>query len=166
MELCSLLQEKQWGQKWETKPFFWRDLTLGFPPPLGFPACAKVKNLPANARDRRDTGLIPGSGRSPGEGNGYPLQYSCLENLMDKGAMWATRHRVAKNWTRLKWLSTHAAWEAHLWGSDLMSIHPIHSCSSFHPMKWSLFHKLRGLGEMKDFLTLCMLLLKCLPGIR
>jgi len=69
---------------------------------LGFPACAKVKNLPANARDRRDTGLIPGSGRSPGEGNGYPLQYSCLENLMDKGVMWATRHRVAKNWTRLK----------------------------------------------------------------
>ena len=45
-----------------------------------------VKNLPANARDVRDMGLIPGSGRSPGEGNGNPLQYSCLENPMDRGA--------------------------------------------------------------------------------
>ena len=45
-----------------------------------------VKNLPANARDTGDTGLIPGSGRSPGVGNGNPHQYSCLENSMDKGA--------------------------------------------------------------------------------
>ena len=48
-----------------------------------------------------DLGLIPGSGRSPGEGNGNPLQYSCLENPMDKGAWWATVHGVAKSWTRL-----------------------------------------------------------------
>ena len=46
-----------------------------------FPGGAVVKNLPANAGDKRDIGLIPGSGRSPGEGNGNPLQYSCLENL-------------------------------------------------------------------------------------
>ena len=46
-----------------------------------------VKNLPANAGDIRDEGLIPGSGRSPGEGNGKPLQYSCLENLMDRGSL-------------------------------------------------------------------------------
>ena len=46
----------------------------------GFPGGAVVKNLPANARDARDTGLIPELGRSPGEGNGNPLQYSCLEN--------------------------------------------------------------------------------------
>ena len=45
-----------------------------------------VKNLPANAGDTRETGSIPGSGRSPGVGNGNPLQYSCLENLMDRGA--------------------------------------------------------------------------------
>ena len=45
-----------------------------------------------------DPGLIPGSGRSPGEGNGYPLQYSCLENSMDRGAWWAKVHGVAKNW--------------------------------------------------------------------
>ena len=55
-----------------------------------------AKNLPANARDARDTGLIPGSGRSPGEGNGNLLQYSCLGNPMDRGAWWATLSGVAK----------------------------------------------------------------------
>ena len=53
-----------------------------------FPGGAVVKNLPANAGDTRDTGSIPGSGRSPEEGIGNPFQYSCLENSMDKGA-WA-----------------------------------------------------------------------------
>ena len=57
-----------------------------------------VKNPPANAGD---LGLIPGLGRSPGEGNGYPLQYSCLENSMDTGAWWATVHGIAKSWTGL-----------------------------------------------------------------
>ena len=61
-----------------------------------------VKNLPANAGDVRDAGLIPGSGRSPGGGHGNPLQYSCLENPMDREAWWATVHRVTKSWTRLK----------------------------------------------------------------
>ena len=51
-----------------------------------------VKNPPASAGDARDTGLIPESGRSPGEGNGNPLQYSCLENPMDRGAWQATVH--------------------------------------------------------------------------
>ena len=60
-----------------------------------------VKNLPANAGDTRDTGSIPGGGRSPGEGHGNPLQYSCLENPMGRGAWWATVHGVAKNQTRL-----------------------------------------------------------------
>ena len=54
-----------------------------------------------------DLGSIPGSRRFSGEGNGYPLQYSCLENSMDRGAWWATVHRVAKSQTWLKWLSTH-----------------------------------------------------------
>ena len=49
----------------------------------------------------RDLGSIPGSGRSPGEGNGNPLQYSCLENPMDGGAWWATVHGVAKSRTQL-----------------------------------------------------------------
>ena len=55
-----------------------------------------VKNLPANAGDTTATGLIPGPGRSPGGGNGNPLPYSCLENLMDRGAWLATVHGVAK----------------------------------------------------------------------
>jgi len=59
-----------------------------------------VKNLPARAGDIRDIGSIPGSGRSPGEGNGNPLQYSCLENPMDQGAY--TVHGVAKSQTGLK----------------------------------------------------------------
>ena len=65
-------------------------------------------NLLANAGDKRNTGSIPGWGRSPGEGNGNPLQYSCLENHMDRGAWWAMIHRVAKSQTRLKQLSTYA----------------------------------------------------------
>jgi len=60
-----------------------------------------VKNLPANVGDTGDLGLIPGSGRSPGEGNGNPLQYSCLENPMDRGASQATVYGVAKSWTQL-----------------------------------------------------------------
>ena len=55
-----------------------------------------VKNPPANAGDVRDTGLIPGSGRSPGGGHGNPLQYSCLENPMDRGACQATVHSIAE----------------------------------------------------------------------
>ena len=53
---------------------------------LGFPSGAVVKNLPANSRDARDTGLMPGSGRSPGGGNSNPLQYFFLGNPMDSGA--------------------------------------------------------------------------------
>ena len=60
---------------------------------------AVVKNLPATAGDARDTGLIPGSGRSPGIGSGNLLQYSCLENFMDKGAWQAGVHEVAKSQT-------------------------------------------------------------------
>ena len=66
-----------------------------------------VKNSPANAGHIKDTGLIPGSGRSPGEGHGNPLQYSCLENPMVRGAWWATVHGVAKSQTQLKQLSMH-----------------------------------------------------------
>ena len=63
-----------------------------------------IKNPPANAGDTRDVGSIPGLGKSLGEGNGSPLQYSCLENPMDRGALWATVHEVATSRTRL---STH-----------------------------------------------------------
>ena len=66
-----------------------------------------VKNPPANAGDITDTGLIPGSGRSPGGGHGDPLQYSCQENPMDRGAWWATVHGVTQSRTQLKQLSMH-----------------------------------------------------------
>ena len=58
-----------------------------------------VKDLPDNAGDIRDLGLIPGSGKFPGGGNGNPLQYSCLGNLMDRGAWWATVRGVSKGQT-------------------------------------------------------------------
>ena len=67
-----------------------------------------VNNLPVNAGDVRGTCLIPGSGRYPGGGHGNPLQYSCLENPMDRGAWQATVHRVTQCQTQLKRLSTHA----------------------------------------------------------
>ena len=62
--------------------------------PLGFPGASAVKNLPSNAGD---TGSIPGSGRSPGERNGNPFQYSCLGNPMDRGVWRVTIHGVAKD---------------------------------------------------------------------
>ena len=66
---------------------------------MDFPGGSVAKNLPANAGDM---GLIPGSGRSPGEGSGSPLQCCCLENPMDRGAWRATAHGVWKEWS---WLS-------------------------------------------------------------
>ena len=65
-----------------------------------------LKNLPANAGDVREVGSIPGSGRSPGEGNGNTFQHSCLENHIDRGAWQTTVHRVAKSQTQVKCLST------------------------------------------------------------
>ena len=66
-----------------------------------FPGGAVVKNLPANAGDARDLGSIPGSGRSSRVENGISLQYSCLENSMDRGAWWAIVYGVEKSWTPL-----------------------------------------------------------------
>ena len=58
-----------------------------------------IKNPPANARDARDAGAIPGLGRSPREGHDNPLKYSCLENSMDRGGWRAIVHGLAKSWT-------------------------------------------------------------------
>ena len=68
---------------------------------MGFPCGSVVKNPPANAGDTGVSGSVPGLGRPPGEGNGNPLQYSCLENPMDGGARRATVHGVPKSWTQL-----------------------------------------------------------------
>ena len=64
-----------------------------------------IKNPPANTRDARDKSSVPGSGRSPGGGQGNPLQHSCLENPMHRGAWRATVHRVTKSQAQLKQLS-------------------------------------------------------------
>ena len=84
--------ESRWG--------LWPDLWFpGTPVPhKGFSDGSDGKESACNSGD---PGLIPGLGRSPEEGNGYPLQYSCLENFIDKGAWWATVHRVAKSQTQL-----------------------------------------------------------------
>ena len=76
----------------------------------GFPGGSVVKNLPANAGD---VGSIPGSGRYPGVGNGNPLQYSCLENFMDRGAWWTTVHGAAEL-DRTERLHTHVCVLFHL----------------------------------------------------
>ena len=112
-----------WRRKWQSTPVFWR--IPGTEEPSGLPSMrlhrvghnwsdlaaasaaaaaggSMVKNPPANAGD---VGLISGSGRTAGEGNGSPLQYSCLENSMDREAWQATVYRVTKSWTRP---STHA----------------------------------------------------------
>ena len=76
---------------------------------MGFPGGASgVLYTPANSGDIRDAGSIPGSRRSPEGGHGNPLQYFCLEKPMGRGAWQATVYRVAKSWTRMKRLSTHA----------------------------------------------------------
>ena len=74
-----------------------------------------VKNPPANAGNMRDVGSIPGLGRSSGGGHSNPLQYSCLENPMDREAWKAVVHRVTKSWTRLKW---HSSSSSSSWGKD------------------------------------------------
>ena len=75
---------------------------------MGFHGGSDGKESACNAGATRDEGSNPGLGRSPVEGLGNPLQYSCLENPMDRGAWWATVHGVTKSWTRLKQLSMHA----------------------------------------------------------
>ena len=90
----NLLEQKLWG---------WNLVMQVLTSPPGYAWLSQValavKNLPANAGDIRDAGLIPRSERSPGGGHGKSLQYSCLENPMDRGAWWATVHGIAKGWT-------------------------------------------------------------------
>ena len=81
--------------------------SIEFTPSEGFPGDSVVKNPPANAGD---LGSIPGSGRSPGEGNGSPLQYSCLEKPKDRGTWWTTVQGVTKNQTQLKFSNHTGIW--------------------------------------------------------
>ena len=115
-----------------------------------FQVALVVKNPPTHAGDGRDLGSIPGLGRSPGGGHGNPLQYSCLENPMDRGAWRATIHGVTQSWTRLKRLSMHLA----LFLQRLASaMHPIDSsCGS----RW---------GPVQPHAVACTRKQPCLPGV-
>ena len=94
---------------------------------MSFPGGSEVK---ASACNAGDLGSIPGSGRSPGEGDGNPLQYSYLENPMDRGAWCATIHGVAKSWTRLSNFTFSLFWR-HLSGVRGTSLPPIASLLHF-----------------------------------
>ena len=96
---------------------------------LGFLGGLVVKNQPANVGDIRDTGSIPGWGRSPGGGHGNPLQYSCLENPIVREARQATVHGFTKSQTRL---STEHAWDRRKWQIYLQSLEYFHSWRSIH----------------------------------
>ena len=95
-------------------------------------------------RTTGDAGSIPGWGRCPGGGHGNPLQYSYLENPMDRGAWWATVHRVAKGWTWLKWLGMHTC-------NILLQV--------YFTFKWSI-HQLMGFGVVSTLWLLWIMLLQ------
>ena len=116
-----------------------------------------VKNPPANAGDIRDAGLIPGSGRSPGGGHGSPLQYSCLENPMDRGAWRATVHGVTKSQTRLKRHSRHTS-VYQLRGESLRQVKYICEDKGFRkmnsPFHWEGLLSPQASGHHRYFLCL------------
>ena len=114
----------------------------------GFPGGASGKEPACQCRRHRDALSIPGLGRSPGGGHGNPLQYSCLEYPMERRVWWATVHRIANSWTRLKQLSTHAHTPVQMYQQD--------SVVRFY----SLFPVPPHQGQM-DILSICEMLL---PG--
>ena len=99
----------------------WRRNRLPVPVFLGFPCGSAGKESTCNVGD---LGLIPGLGRSPGEGKGYPLQYSGLENPRDGGAWWAAVSGVAQSWTRLKLLSSSSSLY-HFYHSGILHVLPV-----------------------------------------
>ena len=101
MECSTLIKKKIQLSKDEEKSFFNSIYLHNLSLHCASQAALVVKNLPDNTGDAKDTGLIPGSGRSPGEGNGNPLQYFCLENSMGREIWRATAHGVANRWTKL-----------------------------------------------------------------
>ena len=113
-----------------------------------------VKNLPANAWDIRDEGSIPGLGRSPGGGHSYPLQYSCLENPMDRGAWQATVHSITQSQVWLKRVSVHSHSKdkrsLSLWPP--LQRRPLEFC--LPPAPWNLGQKSHSIGNANAGSTL------------
>ena len=104
-----------------------------------------VKNPSANERDIRDAGSTPGSGRSLGGGHGNLLEYSCLENPMDRGTWWAMTHRVTKSQTWLKWLSTHSHTWLHLAHPDASLDQLINTLNSIYNLNFPFHCNLKPL---------------------
>ena len=107
--------------------------------PLGFLGGLNGKESACNVREPDS---IPG--RYPGEGNGYSLQYSCLENCMDRGAWWATPQGVTKSGTRLSDLQVHFHWVHHLTGLQCFTSHLTHLRRQWHPTPVLLSGKSHG----------------------
>ena len=103
---------------------------------LGFPGGSVIKNLPDSAGAAGDADSVPGLGRSPGEGNGNPLQYSCWENPMDRGAWRVTVHRVSKS---LTWLSDWACMQCAVWSNSILVRPQTHGHAMYPPTSHS-FH--------------------------
>ena len=99
--MCIEIQEESGGARAAIIPLKAEDLDIWVIQIMtgDFPGGPVVKNLPAKAGDAGDVGSVPGSGRSPGGGNGNPLQYSCLEYSIDRGAWWVAVHVAAKSQT-------------------------------------------------------------------
>ena len=115
-----------------------------------------VKDPPANAEGIRDTGSIPGWGRSPGGGQSNPLQYSCLENPMDRGSWWTIVHGVTKSRTRLKQRSTHSGMALHIrwpkYWSFSFNISPSNEYSGLISFRVDWFDLLAVQGTLKSLL--------------
>ena len=135
-----------------------------------------VKNLPANAGGIRDVGSIPGSRRSPGEGNGNPLQYSCLENFMDRGAWWAIVRGVVKSRTQLS-TCTHTEIIAYSVAPDKSDNQMVNGCSNtgggqitlvFEPREFSelIFMQSVSVADMKLMMIFIINELKVKEKIR
>ena len=99
-KLCSIAKEKKKKRSGDLPPYL-----------MGFLGVSDGKESSCNVGD---LGSIPGLGRFPGEGNDYPLQYSGLENSMDRGAWWATVHGIAKNWTQLNNFHFHSVFNKNI----------------------------------------------------
>ena len=143
-------------QQWKQSPHHWTTRELlsspsttpwvssqlpsqshSFSPVIKLRVCSMVRNPSASAGDSGDTDWTPGSRRSPGVGNGSTLQYSCLENSMDRGAWWGTVHGAAKNQTRLSnWTctETQSQWDRtnrRVLPDEMWKIHVTWICTSF-----------------------------------
>ena len=108
---------------------------------MGLLGGSVVKNLPANAKDTRDSSSVLGSGRSPRERNDNPHQYPCLENSIDRGARRATVHRVTKSRTRQKQLSTYTVFIIPCQECWHLSLHVIHIPVSLLHFSFTLFFR-------------------------